>query len=366
MLWTAGSPIQFETTSSFDFSGDDYATLCAEARVYGFQHPIWLDAFYRHLVPSRGAKPYFLTGRRRDTGALQFVLPLILRRKYGFKLLETTDLGVSDYATPVGSMSFWSNLEQTPDVKDSVLKALPAFDLFRIRPVREDDCRRFQLLFSADPVPLGFSSHEVELGRPFDDWRKTALNSSLRKMIDRKTRKLHREHDVEIQELKDADAITSAIGSLAQLRAGRFDGDIIQSDFALEFYRDVAVRGAHEGFASTWRLRAGGENAGFVFGLTYAGRYYYLLIGCDYERFGQYSPGLQMYDAIMKSWLEKDGQCFDFTIGDEDFKMKFGTSPTPIYAFFVAGSLAGRLAKALLMRNYPDAAKTVSGGTDGT
>lgn len=362
MLWTVQVPLQFETLSSFDFFGEEYAALRAESETCAFQHPIWLDAFYRHLVPNRGAQPFFLTARRRDTGALQMLLPLILRRKYGFRLLETADLGVSDYVAPVATPAFWSDLEQRPDIRHELRKVLPKFDLLRLRPVREDDCSKFRLLFGADPVPLGFSSHAVVLGEPFDDWRKSTLNASLRKMIDRKTRKFRREHDVKIEELKEPDAIASAIGSLAAMRKGRFEGDIIQQDFALAFYREVAVRGVADGFTGTWRTRAGDTDVGFVFGLTDRGRYYYLLIGCDYDNFAPYSPGLQMYDAIMRGWQEQGGICFDFTIGDEDFKMKFGTTPTAIFAFFIAGSPVGRIAKSVIERKYVRAAGMASGG----
>ncbi|MCR9139347.1 MAG: GNAT family N-acetyltransferase [Alphaproteobacteria bacterium] len=352
MLWAVHLPLEFETVSSFDFSGEDYAHLCAQAQISAFQHPIWLDAFYRHLVTNRGGNPLFLAARRPDTGALELMLPLILRRRYGIRLLETTDLGVSDYVAPVGTPAFWSLVEQMPAVRNEIKKVLPQFDLMRIRPVRDGDCHKFDLLFDVHPVPLGFSSHAVELDGPFDEWRKSNLNASFRKMIDRKRRKLQREHETAIDELKEPGAVASAIGSLAALRSGRFEGDIIQNDFVLAFYRDVAVRGTTEGFAGTWRMRAGDEDVGYVFGVTHGGRFYYLLIGCDYEDFGNYSPGLQMYDAIIKDWMEQGGTCFDFTIGDEDFKRKFGTTATPIYGFYKAGSLFGRIVKSVLERKH--------------
>ncbi len=348
MLTTVGTPHDFETVTSFDFLSEEYAALFARSGAHAFQHPIWLDAFYRHLAPHRGAEPHILVARDRATRRLELVMPLILRRKRGFRLLEATDLGVSDYSAPVAASEFWSALDEDRAMQRAVLDALPKCDLLRIRPVREGDCPKYEGLFAGRPVSLGFSSHAARLEAPYDDWRRDHINASMRKMIDRKTRKLKREHDVTVEELGDPDEIRSAISAIAALRAGRFEGDVIQDGFAQEFYRDVAVKGTQSGLATTWRLRAGDTDVGIVFGLTHGGRFYYLLIGCDYDQFGTYSPGLQLYDAIMRDWTDRGGSVFDFTIGDEAFKMKFGTAPTSIHAFFVPRSPAGWLVEKLL------------------
>ncbi len=348
MLSTAGLAFAIETTTSFDFRSKEYAALFAVSGAHAFQHPIWLEAFYRRLAPHRGAQMHVLVARADKGGELHLVMPLILRRKRGFRLLEATDLGVSDYSAPVASPAFWSALDRMPELPDQLLAALPKCDVFRIRPVRAEDCPKFERLFNCQPFPLGFSAHAVRLATPYDDWRKSHINGSLRKMIDRKSRKLKRECDPTITELGEPDAIRAAQLAIATLRDGRFEGDVIQDDFALDFYRDVAVTGAANGFASTWRVRAGDSDIGYLFGLTHAGRFYYLLIGCDYDRFGQYSPGLQLYDAIMRDWSDKGGEVFDFTIGDEAFKMKFGTSATPIFGFHIARSFIGHAIAAAL------------------
>ncbi|MEM6462836.1 MAG: GNAT family N-acetyltransferase [Pseudomonadota bacterium] len=338
-----------QVVRSFDFCGDDYFELFERSRAYAFQHPNWLDAFYRHMAPGRGAEPFVLSIRLAADGMLHCVLPLILRRKAGLRLLETTDLGVSDYACPVALPEFWPELERNKVLQSQILKALPRHDLLRIRPVREEDCGHFRLLLGCEPKPLDFFAHAVELGQPYADWRKTAFNGSLRKMIDRKKRKLLREHEgVVLERLTETGAVSAAIAELARLRAGRFNGDVIDQEFALRFYQDVAQEGAREGLAETWRLTADGGLRGVVFGLTHEGRFYYLLIGCDYDNSGQYSPGLQLYDGIMEQQARKRDASFDFTIGDEDFKLKFGTVATPMHVFIKAGSILGVAAKRIL------------------
>ena len=130
------------------------------------------------------------------------------------------------------------------------------------------------------------------------------------------------------------------------LRAGRFEGDMIQQDFVRDVYAEVAVEGAATGFARTYSLMLGKDAVGHVFGLTHGGRFHYLLIGCDYEAHGRHSPGLILYDAIIAGWIADGGDAFDFTIGDEGFKKDFGTEPTAMFELATAPTWRGRLARA--------------------
>ena len=52
--------------------------------------------------------------------------------------------------------------------------------------------------------------------------------------------------------------------------------------------------------ARTYRLSLDGASVGYVFGLTWNGRFHYLLIGCDYAAHGRHSPGLILYDMIIE------------------------------------------------------------------
>jgi CelD/BcsL family acetyltransferase involved in cellulose biosynthesis len=118
---------------------------------------------------------------------------------------------------------------------------------------------------------------------------------------------------------------------------------MIQNEHVRDFYAEIAVNGAASGFARTYVLEAESEALGYVFGLYWRGRYHYLLIGCDYERHGRHSPGLILYDTIMEDIISEGGRVFDFTIGDEHFKMDFGTRPTPIFALHDEPTWRGKL-----------------------
>ncbi len=340
--------MRFAVENGFDIMGAEYAALFARAGATAFQHPIWLNEFYRHLPEPRSAEPLIIT--LRSDAALEGLVPLIRRRKAGLQMLETTDLGVSDYSAPVLSSIALEKLDQDPELGNQFRAALGSHDLIRIRPVREEHVRSWKLLLDAEPARLDFAAHAVSLEPPFQDWRSSNIDKSLAGQLSRKRRRWLKQAQVEVKRLTDAEAIRQAIRHLIDWRSGRFEGDPIQQSQVGAFYSSVAASGRDVDFAETWMVSSDGQPSAVLFGLTHEGRFLYLLIGCDYENAGRHSPGMQMYDWIMEDWMARGGQSFDFTIGDEPFKKQFGTAETAMSMFLVPGSIKGRLAATALVR----------------
>lgn len=346
---------------ALDPLADDYAELFAASEAGAFEHPLWLGAFYRRLAPARDASPVVVTGRDAR-GALQFVLPLILRRVSGIVLLESHDLGVSDYAAPVVRRGF----VPPENLRSRIASVLPRHDILRIRPVREGDVPQWAAFFDAAARKLDFCAHATALAPSYEAWRAGAYSDSFARYLERKKKRFRKAPGASVRLLTEPEDIAAAIGSIQKGRAGRFEGDLIQDDRVRDFYADVAANGAPQGLARTYAIALDGEDIGHAFGLTHAGRFHYLLIACDYERHGKHSPGLILYDAMIADWIAAGGDVFDFTIGDEPFKADFGTRPTAIYELRASASLRGRIAQAAFdARERLRRARTASGGTDG-
>ncbi len=335
--------VEVSVSNDFDFASEEYAALFERSSATGFQHPIWLTSFYANLVAPAAATPHLFEFREAD-GTLTGLVPLILRRKSGLRLLESTDLGVADYSSPVLSETLIRAMQSDNAIAKRFRRMLPSHDVFRIRPVREEHSAQWRLLAGSEGRPLGFSSYAAPLGGNFDNWQSTKLDSSLGKQLLRKERKVIREYAAQLVLLKEETEIRDAITSLAALRKGRFEQDVIQNMAALGHYLQVATSGAASGYAATYVLNTNDGPIGYVFGVCHRGSLYYLLIGCDYDRWGKFSPGLLFYKMIIREWMDRGGDVFDFTIGGEDFKMKFGTVPTRMHAHLSAGSLVGRIA----------------------
>lgn len=325
----------------FDFGSSEYAALLAASDATAFQHQIWLDAFYRRLCPYRQADKVVVTARSATTGALLVVLPLIRRRHSGAVLLESCDLGVGDYAAPVVLPALTSQKSLRP----AIASALPAHDLMRIRPVRQEHVGLWTSLLGGEAQPLGFSAHAAALGSDFAAWREKALDDSFRRMLDRKKKRFLKQPGAMVGRLTETEAIRPAMTRLARLRLGRFAGDMIQAAEVEAFYADVAAAGLADGFAGLYEIRTEDGGFGYAFGIAHKGRFNYLLIGCDYAGQGRNSPGLILYDSMIEDWIANSGKIFDFTIGDEPFKTQFATEPTAMWSVTSAATWRGRLAK---------------------
>ena len=319
----------------FDFLSGEYRQLFEGSDATAFQHPAWLDAFYRTMMAPHGAEKLVVAGRDAAAGTLLFLLPLLRRRRSGATVIEAAHLGVSDYAHPVVLPELHSR-----DFVSAVGAVLPPHDVVNIRPIRHETLRLWSAFLPGRCVALDFSAHAAPLSEPFATWRGKALEPSFAKYLDRKKRRFLKSGKVELVRV-DSD-FRGAIDLIAAIRTGRFVDDILQSGFAREFYADVAAEGRD--FARVYRLKLDGADVAQAFGLVLGGRFYYLLIGADYERFGKHSPGLVLYDLLIEEWIKEGGTDFDFTIGDEAFKRDFGTAPTAMHALVDSATLKGRLA----------------------
>jgi CelD/BcsL family acetyltransferase involved in cellulose biosynthesis len=328
----------------FDFGGQAYAELFASSSATAFQHPVWLGALHALAAPARQAEQATIVGREGGDGRLRFVIPLIRRNLSGVALLESADLGVSDYAAPVIDRDWLAGFDAST-LRPLVKAALPAHDVLRIRPMRAETAPLWTALMGGEPRALDFSAHVVSLPGRHGDWRAT-LEPGFGRYLERKRKRLFRGGEAEVTALTDAAECAEAIRALARLRAGRFEGDPIQDHAIAAFYAEVASRGAASGFARTYSLRLDSEAIGHTFAISHGGKLHYLLIGCDYERHGKLSPGLVLYDRMIEDWIGEGGSEFDFTIGDEAFKADFGARPSPMQALVAAETLRGRLALA--------------------
>ncbi len=346
--------MRFEVNAhrSFDFRAGEFGRLFARSGASPFQHPLWLDRLYAHLVADAGAEPAVVTLRCGRTGQLAAVLPLVRRKYLGFRFVEFADLGVSDYVIPICDRELTSAILADCGIGRQIRDVLQPYDLARISKIPDDALPLAHMLMAGQPSRMATTAHAVPLFAPFSQWRTMMLKARRLRSLDRKRKKLSRNGKIRIDLLSDADAIAAALSTMRQFRQSRFAArgwpDILQRDAYWKFYLDVAVQGVASGLARTHILRLDQRLLGVMFGLAHGETYFFLLMGFDFSRFRNYSVGLLVLEDLAADCIARGDRLLDLTTGDEAYKYDFGTTATVLSEIRAARTLAGTLASAAL------------------
>lgn len=335
---------------SFDYAGADFADLFERSTATSFQHPIWMKHFTAIVVPSRNAKSIAIT-IKDASGTLVGVMPMTLRRFGGARLLEAADLGVCDYCAPVIDTAIIEPLTAA----ELMAAKLPPHDVLRLRNIRPEYVDFFERLSGTKSNLCDFSSHCTALGPDIEQWRTQALSPTFRKNLARKVRKAHGVEGLSVQRVTDGDEAANAVNALPVLRKNRFEGDMVALPAITQFYSTVAREGINCNYSRVCTLTLDKKIIGVLFGTCHAETFHYLLVGYDYANYSSLSPGMVLNDFTISDWAAAGGTHFDFTIGDEAYKMDFGTVATPISAIETSRTMIGKLA--LLARGLRDRLK---------
>lgn len=319
--------IAFAVEPHFDFSSSAYAGLYAECGLSAFQDPVWLASFYRRLPAAAGFDPMVVTGRDAD-GDLALVLPLLRSTGSSHAPLEFAFLGVSDYACPVVRPAILADDSEMGALRAFLKEAAGGAGL-RVEPVREQDRGIWERSVGGEFEPLSYGSHAIALGEtPYRREPSGPRPEPVRNLA-RKARRLSERGKARF-EILGPERAGQAIFEAADLRRGRFPDDPLQARAFTGFYADVACLGAASGYAITYRLSVDDETVAILFGVVWRRTYCYLLLACNYGRFAGYSPGFLVFDRVLADWSARGGTIFDFTIGDEPYKGRFGCTRTPM------------------------------------
>ena len=332
---------------TFDFLSQEYAELFEGSDATAFQHPLWLDSLYRKLAPALAAKPLVVVVRRRQTGALAAVLPLLRLRRGPMRTIEFADLRVSDYLAPVCTMATFADLLRDEAACRMLRQLLRPFDLLRIPKLLDARMPIETLLGAPRRTSMDTNAYATVLVAPFEQWQINALGRSYQKELAKKWRQIHKKGDLTFSCCDDSSSIREAMEVMKKFRGPRFhaqgDGDLLQRFEYFDFYSDVALRGLGS-FARLYTLKMDGNVIATALGLSHRGNLLVIMTGFDIDGYKSQSIGALTFERVARDCIERGDQVLDFTIGDEPYKKLFGGQPTPMSSVTQSGSATGAIA----------------------
>lgn len=327
-------------------------TLASAGNQTAFQNFVWLAAWQRHVGRNLGTAPAFIVGSDPD-GAVLLLLAFGIETRGLVRRLRWLGSDQCDYNGPTLHPHFSQRI--APDAFATLWSRIVAlltesghrFDIVDLAKMPETigDQRNPFLTLSTSPNPSG--AYITSLGQSWDAFYTEKRSSPTRKKERRQLKHLAELGAVTFVDVKAPDERRSTLELLfaqksrALVRMGA--NDIFASEERRAFYIDIATSEAAHDLVHVSRLDIGATAAAVSVGLTANGRYYLILSSYDDGDASKYGPGRALLHELLQYAIAHRFQCFDFTIGDEPYKLDWSDTRLVLHDHLSAVTWRGRI-----------------------
>ncbi len=301
----------------------------ADGLLTAYQRLDWIRGICDDLLARSTNQPIFVEVFDATSLETVMILPLMMKRFLGARIIVWLDLDVCDYAAPV----MRGNTVVTPDLArrcwDAARAALPPHDLleiFQIPTFVAGVRNPLALLPEARRMVLTASGLDIQ-GDPRTFLARTCTKSGF-KELNKFRRRIERRGDIRFFRASREAELASAFDCLLEQRKRRFQAlgrfDLFERDGIPAFYRNAASHGLSNGPAGLWCLSVDQEIIATSYCLVNAGIIYGLVLTTAGESWKNCSPGIVMVGELMQWASEQDFTFMDMTIGSLPYKVNFG------------------------------------------
>jgi len=318
-----------EVIHDWSLARPGWETALATGTATPFQHGAVMDAWYRAMAGRKGLSPLLVTVRD-GAGVHALSLALVRYRAGANRVIAFADGGLIDYNAPILGPAAPEDAAGAARLWRAVRRALPAADLLDLRKMPERIGGRPNPFSLLAPLPCALNGNVVRAG---DDWNAYhhSLKRTVRKELERSWRVFERHPGAAFRAVTDPAERQRVLAAIEAQQPVRMQSThktyVLDEPAAASFYRNlVADAQAGEAVVLT-ALTAGEEVVAALLGLRWRGDYIMVRISNAEGEWANASPGKIIIDKSME-WLHGHGQReFDFSIGNYDYKRRFGVEP---------------------------------------
>ena len=181
-------------------------------------------------------------------------------------------------------------------------------------------------------------SYRVPLAASWEAYL-ASISKKMRSGIQQQVRRANRTFSVEARLCQSTDQLETDLQTLFALHAKRWQqrgktGSLFQ-DEKQKFYGELAKSCLARGWLEFWMLEFNGKPVACEFGFNYDGVYSFLQGGFDPE-VSVYSVGVVLRASIMQSLIERRFRIYDFLLGEDEYKERWGGRPYPLQDIAIA------------------------------
>jgi CelD/BcsL family acetyltransferase involved in cellulose biosynthesis/predicted ATP-grasp superfamily ATP-dependent carboligase len=343
--------LTFSIHTQFDGIADEWRAFEEIAEGTAFQTFEWLTAWERHIGRRRGVTPVIVIGRFAD-GRTAFIAPLALERRWATRRLSWLGQELCDYNAPLLARDFaqrvaadrfvalWRELQQR-------LQADPAsrYDWIEFEKMPQTVGVQTNPFTYLGVTANANSAHITQLGGDWETFYRAKRSSATRRRDRTKRKRIEEFGAIRFATAVEPDDLRRTLEVLWEQKKRIFAhkgiGDMFGRPGYREFFADFATNPQSRHMAHVSRLEIGERCGAANFALVFGDCYYHVLssyYGGELTRFG---PGTVHLRELLAFAIERGLRLFDFTIGDENYKLEWSDLRLKLYDYSTAARLRG-------------------------
>jgi CelD/BcsL family acetyltransferase involved in cellulose biosynthesis len=308
----------------------DWRAFEATADCTVFQTFDWLSTWLRNVGVHEGCKPAVVIGRYE--GTILFLMPFALEGSAGLRKITWLGSYLCNYNGPVLIRDFSRRVSSPQFIQlwqdiQSLLRRQLGHDIVDLEKMPITIGEQANPFCAMRVTPHVNDAYMTVVGGDWEAYYAAKRSSSSRK-TDRKKRKRLADHgETRFITAASRDDVLRSVDALIDEKRRSYAKLGVANMFDWPGYRDffidlaTGVQSARLTHVS--RVDVGEMTAAANFGLTYRGRYYYILAGYDDGELARFGPGAMQLQDVMRYAADNNCPLFDFTIGDEQYKREW-------------------------------------------
>ena len=329
----------------------DWRRFERNADCTAFQTFDWLSAWHRNIGLRQGVHLAIIVGRYSDD-EIAFIMPFCVEPERLARRLCWLGQKLSDYNGPLLAPDFSQRVPRESFL--ALWRELKA--QMQCDPLLRYDWIEFEKMpetIGAQINPFTFlrvalNASGAHLTHLADDWEKfyTAKRSSATRRRDRaKRRHMSEFGEVRFVTAAGPDDTRRTLETLLEQKSRSLARRGIANIFAppghREFFLDLASNPQSRHLFHISRIDVGKSCAAANFGIMFGDRYYHVVASYDDGDIAHYGPGALHLRELMAEAIRMRLKRFDFTIGDEPYKLEWSDTTLNLYDFAAAATWRG-------------------------
>lgn len=327
----------------------------ARADATAFQAFDWLAAWCRHIGWRLRTEPAIVLGCRED-GKPLFLLPLAVTPGAVARL---TFLGsdLCDYNAPLLAPDFSQCVaaEDFASLWRDILRLVQTkhrFDLVDLTKLPERVGSQINPFVTLSTRANPSNAYVSDLFGTWTEFYEAKRSSATRRRDRTKLKRMGELGDVRFAMPMERDEIERTMAELAAQKSKALARMGAPDMFARpgwrDFYADIAANPCTRRFVHVSRLEVGGAWVAINLGLMFRDTYYHVLASYEDGEVARFGPGAAHLRQLMQFAIEQGLKHFDFTIGDERYKLEWSDRTLPLFDHVAAATARGWPAAAMM------------------